>query len=252
MNEDSRDRDALRADLDALTGRDPDGSPPGGAAAPADLDAMFAAVAAETVDRKRSVRDRLRELPTPMRIALAMLGALIMTGAALVVTRIRADITGQALLRYGLAMAAIAALVGVAFAVSMRGPHQRPVGRGVWAFIVVVLAIPLVLSVIPGLWECERAPAVHPIGGVHVPCLLLGIMTGALTAGVAWLFQRTDVPVFWRAGAAVGGGGLTAFAMLQLHCPARDATHLIVTHAGVGLMLALVVAGLVAWRRRTA
>ncbi len=212
---------------------------------------LFAGLAEATVDKRPGLRDRLRELSTPVRILLAVAGALVMATVALLVTGVRADLTGQAILRYGIAMAAIAGFMGAAFAVSLRGMHRRPLGRAAWLVVVVMLAVPLVLAVMPWIWDTPDPPAAMA-GMGHMPCLLLGLVTGALTAAVAWVFQRQDVSVLWRLVAAVAGGGLTAFAMLQLHCPSTDASHLLIGHAGVGLILAAAVATVVYLRQRSA
>lgn len=218
--------------------------------APGDLADLFSRVAAETVDRPPTLRDRLRELSTPLRIVMAVAGALVMVTVALLITGIRADLTGQAMLRYAVAMTAIAGLVGAAFAASLRGAHQKPLRWWTWALVVAALLVPLALAVMPWLWEGDGA--IRPSGHAHPfgMCGVMGLMTGALTAAVAWAFQRERWSVPSRLVAAVAGGGLTAFAMLQLHCPSGDATHLLIGHASAGLMLAAVAVGATLWRRR--
>ncbi|PKN53844.1 MAG: hypothetical protein CVU56_29705 [Deltaproteobacteria bacterium HGW-Deltaproteobacteria-14] len=218
--------------------------------APGDLADLFSRVAAETVDRPPTLRDRLRELSTPVRIALAVGGALIMVTVALLIVGIRTDLTGQAMARYAVAMAAIAGLMGAAFAASLRGAHQRPLRWWTWVLVVTALLVPLALAVMPWLWEGDGV--IRPSGHAHPfgMCGVMGLVTGALTAAVAWAFQRESWSVTSRLVAAVAGGGLTAFAMLQLHCPSGDATHLLIGHSSAGLMLAAVAVGATLWRRR--
>ncbi|TNF24348.1 MAG: DUF1109 family protein [Deltaproteobacteria bacterium] len=216
-----------------------------------ELASLFSRVAAETVDRPPRLRDRLRELSTPVRIAMAVAGALVMATVALGITGMRADLTGQAIVRYAVAMTAIAGLVGAVFAASLRGPHQKPLRWWAWAMIVAALLIPLALAVLPWLWDGSRGPGPAHAHHAFGLCGVMGLVTGALTAAVAWAFQRETWSVTWRVLAAVAGGGLTAFAMNQLHCPSGDATHLLLGHASAGLMLALVaVAGVLLRRRR--
>jgi len=150
--------------------------------APGDLADLFSRVAAETVDRPPTLRDRLRELSTPVRIALAVGGALIMVTVALLIVGIRTDLTGQAMARYAVAMAAIAGLMGAAFAASLRGAHQRPLRWWTWVLVVTALLVPLALAVMPWLWEGDGV--IRPSGHAHPfgMCGVMGLVTGALTA----------------------------------------------------------------------
>ena len=223
---------------------------------PDEVAALFAEVAAATVDPPppRGVA-RLRELSTPWRVAIAVGGALLMAAFAVAAMGVRSDLTAGDLARYGLALAGLAGLVGVAFAASLRGAHQRPLGARAWMWIGLALATPIALALVPGLWETGGASmaAGGAMEHAHSPfgvCGWVGLGTGALTAAIAWVFQREGVRVAWRVLAAVGGGGLTAFAILQLHCPSRDATHVLVAHAGAGLLLAGLAVLVVVFARR--
>ena len=215
-----------------------------------ELAELFSRVAAATVDRPPTVRDRLRELSTPVRIALAVGGALIMVTVALAITGVRADLSAQAVVRYAVAMTAIAGLMGAAFAASLRGAAQKPLRRWTWALILVGLLVPLVLAVMPWLWDAGGGSVAMAAPHAFGMCGVMGIVTGALTAAVVCVFQREQWSVWSRLLTAVAGGGLTAFAMLQLHCPAGDATHLLVGHASAGLVLAAVAVGAMLLRRR--
>ncbi|MCB9733486.1 MAG: hypothetical protein H6745_12850 [Deltaproteobacteria bacterium] len=231
-------RDALKSEL---------GAPEAGAGLGSrDLDALFARVAADTVDRAPNVRDKVRELRSRSRVALAATGALVVGVVMLLLTGLHAELGGsQVVVRYAVAMTGIAAVVALMVALSLRGLHRRPLGPWVWVVVGAALLLPVVLAVTPWVWDTGH-PA--PYVGVGVPCLALGLVTGGLTGAVVWLFQRGAPRAPWRLLTAAAAGGLTAFAMLQLHCPARDATHLLVGHASVGLLLAAVV-GLVVWLR---
>ncbi len=215
------------------------------------MDAVFAGLAADTVDKKPSLRDRLRELSTPVRVALGVSGALVMVAVMSLTMGVRPGLGGEALLRYALVVTSIAGLVAASFSVSLRGLHQRQLGATGWVIISLALLVPLALALIPEIWSTGAPMAMMAGDGMDM-CLPLGLATGALTTAVAWVFQRQDFPLIYRLLAAAGGGGLTAFAMLQLHCPATDPTHLLVTHAGVGLVLAAVVALVVVIRQRGA
>lgn len=211
-----------------------------GAAAPsaADLDAMFAAVAAETVDRPRGVLARLRELPTPLRVALATISVLLVATLAVLAKGVRGDLGGEATARFGLGLGGVIALLAGVVAVSLRGVGSRPLGWRAWGAIGVALAAPVVLAVAPWLWETTAAgPGAETVFG---GCGATGLLAGALTAAIVWVFQRDRRGAPWRAFAAVTGGGLTAFVLLQLQCPSTDLTHLVVSHASAGALLAAV------------
>jgi len=144
-------------------------------------------------------------------------------------------------------MLGILVLTGATFAVSLRGHHQKPLGPVAIIVVGLSVMVPVVLAVMPWLWA--PAPGFEAIPVSHV-CLELGISTGLIAAGIAWCFQRDDMSGWVRALSAAGGGGLVGFAMLQLHCPAHDATHLLIGHAGVGLFLVLVTTIVVLVRRK--
>jgi hypothetical protein len=216
---------------------------------PAEANAIFASVAELTVDHTPSWLDRLRELRTPTRVALAVTGALGLATLMALLMGMRTDVSGQAVIRYGLSMTAITGIIAATFAVSLRGAHQRPLGAAAWVVIGIALLVPLVLALTPWVWDTPVLANTH-MHGMGAPCLVLGLVTGALTAAIAFVFQRQSWRVLWRAIAAVAGGGLTAFALLQLHCPSQDPTHLVVAHAGVGLMLAVVVGARLLLSRR--
>lgn len=212
----------------------------------ADLSALWARISPCTLRERRTWRTKLRDLPTAKRIALAVTGAFVVATLALLIGGMRLDMGAQTVLRYVVAMLGILALTAATFAVSLRGHHQKPLG---WRGLVVVasaILVPVGLAVMPWLWAPPPEMAGVPVS--HV-CLQLGISTGLIAAGIAWLFQRSDMNVWIRALSAAGGGGLVGFAMLQLHCPAHDATHLLIGHAGVGLFLVIVTTIVVAVRR---
>lgn len=239
MDDLSTTRDALREELgtpQAAPGLDP-----------RELDALFARVAADTVDRAPNVRDHVRELRSRARVPLAVGAALVVGLVTLLVVGLRVELGGaQVVIRYAVAMLGIAAIVALMFSLSLRGLYRRPLGGWGWVAITAALLAPVALAVMPWLWDTGQAA---PHVGIGVPCLTLGLVTAALVGAAIWLFQRGPARAPWRLVAAAAGGGLTAFAMLQLHCPTHDVTHLLIGHASVGLVLAALV-GVASWLRR--
>jgi hypothetical protein len=211
------------------------------------VDLLWSQLATDTVASRPNVRRRLSELSTARRILLSVVAAFVIATLALVIGGMRIDLGTQTILRYVVAMLGLLILTAAAFAVSLRGHHQRPIGRLGLVVMALTVLVPVVLAVMPWLWAPDPMHADIPVS--HV-CLPLGISTGFIAAGVAWLFQRSDASVWVRSLSAAGGGGLVGFAMLQLHCPAHDATHLLIGHAGVGLFIVLVTAIVVVVRQR--
>lgn len=202
-----------------------------------ELAALFEQVARETVDRPATLRDRLRELPTRLRVAAAVFGGLALCAGMLAALGVRPAPAGAGLLTYLVTLCCLVAMVSIAVATSLRGAHQRPVGQVAWAITALALVAPLGLALIPGLWAGPEAP---PLGmsGPGLGCLLTGLATAVAVGLVIGLFQRSDRPADWRLTATAGAGGLIAFATVQLHCPSVDPLHLVVGHGTAGLVVA--------------
>jgi len=214
---------------------------------PSEVDALWKKVVPDTLKAPPGLRSKLRELPTATRVALSVAGAFVVAVIALVIGGMRVDMGTQTIMRYTVAMLGILVLTGATFAVSLRGHHQKPLGPVGMVVVGLSVLVPVLLAVMPWLWAPPAEFADIPVS--HF-CGHLGISTGLIAGGIAWLFQRSEVNGWVRALSAAGGGGLVAFAMLQLHCPAHDATHLLVGHAGVGLFLVLVTTIVVGVRLR--
>lgn len=242
-NETIRDAGAQHLRERLVTLRDTDSLDAG------EVSALWTAIAKDTVSEEPSLKHKLRDLPTRWRVTLAVAGAFVVATLALLIGGMRLDMGAQTVLRYVVAMLGIVVLTAATFAVSLRGHHQKPLGTVALVVVGLAVGVPVVLSVMPWLWAPPPEMADVPVS--HF-CLQLGISTGVISGGIAWLFQRGDMNGWVRALSAAGGGGLVAFAMLQLHCPAHDATHLLIGHAGVGLFLVLVTAVVVAMRGRKA
>lgn len=214
------------------------------------MQAMWSRVRSETTAAPRGLVARLREQPTVVRVLLAMGVAMLVSAVLALSIGPREDFAEVTVVRYVVAMSGLAVLALASFAVSLRGVHRRPLGPWAWVVIGLTLVVPFVLAAIPSIWV--------PAGVVIEPtdtgygCTALGILTGGLISVPAFLMQRASVPAVARACAAVAAGGVVAFGLLELHCPSRDVTHLVVGHAAVGAALVAGCAAVVWWRRRSA
>lgn len=208
---------------------------------PDQLEGLWAGVRAETCAAPSTWRERLRELPTGVRIALALGVASVIAAMMVLITGARGGEIGTPLTSVLLALCALVLLAVASFAVSLRGVHQPPLRRWTWVVIAVALVLPFALALIP--------PASLGVTVSSLACLSIGLATGTLVSVPVFLMQRASVPVLARASAALAGGGAIAYAVLELHCPSRDMTHLLVSHALVGTLL-VAVSAVVVWARQ--
>lgn len=209
-----------------------------GALPPADLDALFAAVAAETVDRPPTVRDRLRELASPARLSLAaVLGGTLATvfeaGWGMGMSPGLPDV---------LTLGTAAVLAVVAARHAQRGLHRPSSTTDMPAAGALVLA-PLALAAM-----YVGAPQGLPLW-VHLGCFGPGLVLSMVVSGLVLLFHRDERPEAWRLVAAAAAGGLTGFVVQELHCPATDPVHVIAAHTTVGMTTAMLLAAGSALRR---
>jgi hypothetical protein len=227
-----------RPELDAALVRAP--TPP-----EVDLEALWGKVAEGTVEARPGLAGRLRELPTTLRVTLAVAAALVVATVTLLVSGHRTDLGAETLARYGVVMVGLFALTGVVFSVGLRGPEAPAVAWRTAAAVAAALGVPVGLALWPDLWRDPVLPAEPPI----FFCITPGLVTGLVTAAVVWAMQRDPSPRRGRLIAVMAGGGVAGFAMLQLHCPARDAAHMFFGHASVGFAL-LLLTGVAAVARR--
>jgi len=214
---------------------------------PGTIDALWQRVSVDTVLARPSFVTRLRELPTQRRVGFVLLGTLLFAGLTMmIIGGVRGDLVGGSLVvRYAAALVGLTVLAGAVFAVALRGAHQRPLGWIGWALVALGVGVPLALSLVPSMWTDAPPSPEAIVNG----CGFIGAATGVFAAILAWLFQRQTTPVAVRLLASAAGGGVIAFAMLQLHCPSDDVDHLVIGHSSVGLVLVLVAALGLALRR---
>jgi hypothetical protein len=213
----------------------------------ATVDALFARVAATTVDRPASLRDSLRELKTPVRFALSLALALGIGAGVLAAMGVAPSVADAGAGRYVVALGSVVGFMALAVAISLRGAHRRSLGVAAWLLALTSLAAPIALGMVPGIWGGRPAPSppavAHDLG---LNCFRVGLIAALVTGLAVRLFQREDRPTPWRLVALAAAGGLVAFGTSQLYCPSDNLLHVTVGHGLVGVLLALVVLG-AAW-----
>lgn len=202
------------------------------------LEAMLHQARSMTVDRRPTVRDRLRELPSTARVAL-VLTTVLGTSSVLAGLGPRDDLAALwrlDLLAWGIVLLFVT--VGSVLSV-LRGMHRRPLGPVEVVLAALGLGVPVILSIVPGLLPGEAAPAGAEMA-VHRACFAGSGLIAGPTAALALVLVRDDKPPLARVFAAAGAGGAAAFLAQALHCPWSDTVHLLVSHASVGLAVAAV------------
>jgi hypothetical protein len=189
---------------------------------------------------------RLRALPTWQRIAMAFALSALVTIATAIATP-RAD---MALYPSGHMLALLAAMATLTFAASWRllRPLHRPPPSAWsgWALLVMGVAAPFIMSLIPLAHEGAAAGAGAAFAVGCAKCFGFGAALGLPVLLLAFLARRAHVD--GAAVAALGGvaAGLTGNLTLQVHCPITDPHHLLLGHASLLVLLAGAAA---LWRR---
>jgi hypothetical protein len=225
---------------------------PRGAPAPeldaAVIDRLFQAVAAETVDRAPTWRERLSQWPTPRRQALVVVAALAASGMWLSMMGHRDDLVGDAAARFaglGAVLVATALISGLA---AVRGLDRRLPSTWVVAAALLVPAALGATGLFPGM-HTEHGATLD----MHMMCGMVGTMFGALVAAPQLLVQRAR-PDGARTALIAASAGASAFVVQNLICPLADVDHLVFAHgAGGPMLLVLMLAGIgavAAWSRR--
>jgi hypothetical protein len=210
------------------------------------MDAISARLRAE-IDAPRTIQTRLAELPTIARIGVGLVAIGFFVLLADVLSGWRPDLrepatTRGVLLSVGAAGVAIVAALPAALRSAGRGALPGWARRG----LLVLAAVPLALSALPGVWGGRNIPAEDmPI--FHVVCILTGALVATCAGSIVLILDRGSTAPGLRAAGTAGIAGLAAFVALQIHCAAGNWGHVVVTHGLHGLAAAVVL--LLALRR---
>ncbi len=226
------------AGLDEVRVEDAEASAP-------DLDVLFARVAADTVDAPTSWRHQLLELPTPLRVVLAVVVGTLIPGMTLLLLDLRGDLDASGTMVVWGVVLSCAVLALAATVVALRGLHQRPLGWLGRGLVVVAFAVPLVLTLVPDLLPGADSRTLKMPWSTG--CLWAGLVSALSSALALRLLDRQVTRA--RTLAAAGAGGLVGFGVLTLHCPMGDSWHLVTAHGLLGLIVAVLILGVGAIRR---
>ncbi len=207
-----------------------------------DEDALFSAL--ETgLEQENGLRARVRSLPSVLRTALLLFGSFGVV-ALVALARPRLDLEHYPMGRMLLFAALTGALTAFTLPLLTRPVHAPPRRSRSWAALVLALAVPVCLAVLP---------AAHEIGPVTTPafaqsafaCFAFGTIAGMPALFLAWLVERQDPQPLARALLAAAAAGLVGNMALQAHCPVTTPLHLLVSHALIGAVLIALI-----WLRR--
>ena len=101
-----------------------------------------------------------------------------------------------------------------------------------WTILATILALAVLVSALFKNFDLNRFV---PLG---IPCLRLGSISALVSGALSWFFlKRGFFPSPVTASAVVGFfAGLTGVAVLALHCPIQNSTHILVWHLGAMLV----------------
>ena len=206
------------------------------------------------LDRERRLAGRLRSLPTPVRIGLALLALMLLGGVVLALRR-RVDFDVYPMQRLVPALGAYALLIVATLRVALRPLHVAALPlRYRLGIAIAAVILPFFVAAAPA------AHSLHPasLGGTAadlVPralqCFAFGTALALPALCLLWALDRGGHGSWPPALAAAGAAGLTGILALELHCPLTHPAHLVAGHATVGAAL-VVSYGLVIWFRRRA
>lgn len=204
---------------------------------------LVAAVQQDLVRERRPLA-RLRSLATGTRIALAVLGGVLILALGLL--KLRPDIGTYPVLRLALELGSLG-LVGLGAAWLWLRPLHRP-ALPVWmttALVVLALLLPWAISALP------PAHLDHPasLGGTGddlvrraTACFVYGALLGLPLALFLALLGRSARRLVRFAVLPAAAGALAGLVSLNLHCPLTSPVHLLAGHAPIVLVLLMLAA----------
>ncbi|MCB9741815.1 MAG: DUF1109 family protein [Alphaproteobacteria bacterium] len=212
--------------------------PPEGALTEAQLAEMLSGLESA---RRGGGLERLRELPSGTRLALALAATALGPAALVLGSGLKPELVGLEL-EWVLALVVLL-LSGFAATRVVRSLSQPP-PVSPWSPALTLVAVAVVLvpaspEVLTGV-SAQGMPA-------HLVCAAIGAAFIGLSLLATWALRRSqDLLRGASAGALAGGAALAA---LLLHCPFVDSAHQAIGHV-LPLVLAVVLAALVAGRAR--
>jgi hypothetical protein len=212
------------------------GSATAGAGVPAAADLeLLLGVVERRIEREHGPIARLRSLPSPARVGLAIAGAAAVALGVLLFLR-RPDLGVYPTLRLLSALGAYALLAAAAVRIALRPLQLRalPIGFRVGVVAAGVI-VPFVVAAAPA------AHLAHPasISGPALPCFLLGCALALPALVLLWALDRGGHESWTGALASAAAAGLVGVLGIDLHCPVTDPAHLLAGHATIAVAFLL-------------
>lgn len=193
---------------------------------------MFAAVEARIRDAETRPSFWLRTRSTFARRGAAALAALVVVIVVGVILT-RRDFACVDPLHLRIAVAALAALLGLSLHHALRPLHRPPLsGAARAATVVLSLAATFVLARVPPE-QARFAPGDEALLSHVSRCLFYGLFMGVPIDLVLRLLDRGSSTSALLAACAAGAAGNL---VLTLHCPSADTTHLMLGHFLVAVL----------------
>jgi hypothetical protein len=198
------------------------------------MDALFASIAAETVDAPTGPLQKLRELPTAVRVGLTIAFQVIVVAVGIGLQTPR----GDWLLVLG-PLAVVAILGGIGSALSLRSS-----GSGTTSLVRLspwLLIVPAVVA-LPNLWPGMTGVGFWEAMPAHLGCLSRSAVIALLATLPFIVLERHGLLRRWSLLSAAGSAGSIAFVVQVATCPLTTFEHRFFAHgfAGVGIAAVLV------------
>lgn len=228
--------------LTAATSAELDGAP--AASSTPDPAQLFSGLEGQ-LEAERGVGAWLRSRPTMQRVGLAL--AAIATAIVLGLLKRRVDFPVYPKLRLALELAAPLLLIGLALRAWLRPLHKPAPRFDVTPWLLgVVLLLPVVQALLPVAHQAAGAMGGMGMKMGHgllrgaIGCLLWGLALGLPAALLVRALGRGGGRSAGRSAVlAAAIGGLAGFVALHLHCPSTDVGHLLLAHAPIPALAAL-------------
>jgi hypothetical protein len=197
-------------------------------------DELFAKLEAG-VTRETGLRAWLRSRPTRLRFGVAVASVLLVVGLAAALSR-RPDFAEYPTARLVLLLGVYSAGILLAFGKELYLSARRGSLGDHVGLLAGALGLPFLIAFAPATEASRHA---GPEGALN--CFLYGALLTLPTAALLWAFDRDDRPSMRTVCLSAGALGLSANLVLELHCASGNALHLLLGHASIG------VAWLAAW-----
>lgn len=200
-----------------------------------EMEAMFASIAADTLDAPSGPLDKLRELPSTLRVGIAIALQVVVAAVGIGLQTLRAD---WLLVLGPLAVIGILGAIGSAQSLKSSGSATTPLARlSPW-----LLVIPAVVA-LPNFWPGMTGMGFWEAMPIHLGCLARssGIALAATLPFV--MLERHGLLRRWSLLTAAGSAGSIAFVVQVITCPLTTFEHRVFAHgfAGAGVAVVLVV-----------